>query len=353
MNPKLKDEKKIDLNYYKLKLIKVLKVVIILITLLTIYHFVMNFKEYRAICLDNDLPVEKYIIFNKTLEGISNEYSLDEKSSNFSSPLESEKEKLKALIKTSIEDINIEVKKINKRPMTKSEQTTFSEITSEYKEITYDEMENYKVSELEEFNESFASVENQLSTLNKGISERILKKEITEYNKKINELSTVISNKNLTSSEKSSYKTIEVDFATMKIEVNNLSENKLKAHRDDLKAIYDRIKQLDEQSTKRINSEQEKVIVNQQQKNESTNNNNSSSVNQKSKTENSSQKQTNEQVEQAASSKTEAAPKKEQSNMCYGTYEEAQQVGMSTMLNDSTIQKMEVNGSTNCIKYYR
>lgn len=360
MNSKLKDEKKIDFHYYKIKAIKAIKVITAIIFVLTIYHFVVNFKEYRAICNENDLPIDNIIISNKTLEELSNKYSIDGKSSNFNSPLDNEKDKLKVEIKNSIDSINKKVSNIKKKSMIKSEQVTFDEISISLEEIDYINTKDYKVSELEEIEQSYTTVEKKLTTLSKEINMRVLKKDITKLNKEINELSTEISEKALTSVEKSTHESIEENYSILNKDVDKLSEIDLKSLKKDLSDVFSNLKQLNEQITKRLAVEQEKIVekstqVLENNNNNSNINNNNNNNNVKQNTQTGTSKQATEQVKQNTNStpKTEAAPQKKQSNMCYGTYEEAQQVGMNTMLNDASIQKMEVDGSTNCIKYYR
>ncbi|WOO88679.1 hypothetical protein R2F61_07050 [Mollicutes bacterium LVI A0078] len=361
MDMKLKENKKLDLSKYKVKVIKLFKVLLTVFITLLIFHFATNFKEYRRICIDNDIPVDKYIITNQELEELSNKYLSSQESSNFSSPLDSEKDELKTSINEIQKTIESKFTSIQKNTLLDDEQVKLDELTSDYDDIDYDESEEYKLTKLEDINSKYSALLSELNELDSEIQIRILKKEISATQRKIDKLIEQIADEDITSEETSSYKSIKADYDALDTNVVTLSLKELKLLKADLNDIYDRLNKLDETISKRIELDKKKVEEQalakqqadaqvqanlEQQENETQEQITSSSDNSNSKTEN-----TNETTEK--NTPVEEPVEEETNDMCYSTYEEAQQVGMQTMLNDSSIQKMEVNSSNNCIEYYR
>lgn len=361
MDMKLKENKKLDLSKYKIKVIKLFKVLLIVFVTLLIFHFATNFKEYRRICIDNDIPVDKYIITNQKLEELSNEYLSSQESSNFSSPLDSEKDELKKSIKETQKAIESKLACIQHKTLLNDEQVKLDEVTSDYDDIDYDESEEYKLTKLEDINTKYSDILSELNELDAAIQIRILKKEISATQKKIDKLIDQISDENLNSKETSTYKSIKTDYNALDTNVVNLSLKELKLLKVNLNGIYEELSDLDETISKRIELDKKKAeeqAVAKQQAEEQAQYNlaqqekeTQEQATSASSNTNSNAVGSNEPTEKDIS--VEESVKEESNDMCYSTYEEAQQVGMQTMLNDSSIQKMEVDSSNNCIKYYR
>ncbi|WOO91318.1 hypothetical protein R2F61_01845 [Mollicutes bacterium LVI A0078] len=361
MDMKLKENKKFDLSKYKVKAIKLFKVLFVVFVTLLIFHFATNFKEYRRICIDNDIPVDKYIITNQELEELSNKYLSSQESSNFSSPLDSEKDELKTSIKETQKTIESKFTSIRKNTLLDEEQLKLDGLTSDYDDIDYDESEEYKLTKLEDINSKYSDILNELNELDTEIQIRILKKEISATQTKIDKLIDQISDKDLTDKETSSYKSIKADYSALDTNVETKSLKELKLLKTDLNDIYDRLNQLNETISKRIELDkkkaEEQALAKQQAQEQAQYNlaqqktdvrEQSTSTNENT---NSNAGDSNETT--APDTPVEEPVEEETNDMCYSTYEEAQQVGMQTMLNDSSIQKMEVDSSNNCIEYYR
>lgn len=361
MDMKLKENKKLDLSKYKAKVIKLFKVLLIVFVTLLIFHFATNFKEYRRICIDNDVPVDKYIITNQELEELSNKYLSSQESSNFSSPLDSEKDELKTSINEVQKTIESKFTSIQKNTLLDDEQLQLDGLTSDYNDMDYDESEEYKLTKLEDINSKYSDILSELNELDTKIQIRILKKEISATQKKIDKLINKFDDKDLTSEETSKYKSIKADYNALDTDTATLSLKELKLLKTDLNDIYDRLNKLDETISKRIELDKKKAEEQakaKQQAEEQAQYNLAQQEKETQEQDTSPNGNTNSNTEDSDELAVKDTPveepaKEEANDMCYPSYEEAQQVGMQTMLNDSSIQKMEVDSSNNCIKYYR
>lgn len=357
MDMKLKENKKFDVSKYKTKVIKVFKVLLIVFITLLTFHFATNFKEYRRICIDNDVPVDNYIITNQDLEELSNKYLESNESSNFVSPLDSEKGELKRSINEIKEKIESKLASIQKKSLTEEEQKKLDGLVLDYNNVLYDEGDEYKLTKLNDIKTNYSDILTEVTNLDTQIQVRELKQDISKVIKKIDKLIEQISGKDLTSEETSTYKSIKQDYGVLDKNVANLSLNELKLLKTNLNDTYDRLSKLDKTISKRISSEKEALV--QQQAGEQAQINltqQEAGAQEQTTLTNSNTNSNTEDDNEAASKETpvvEEAIEEDTQDMCYQTYEEAQQVGMQTMLNDPSIQKMEVDSSNNCIKYYR
>lgn len=350
----LKDKTKIDKAKIKSKFIKMLKVLLIVASCVALIHFTNNYVKYTDICKSNHIECKKIIITDKILENVSNEYLEETSSVAFSSPLTTEKNKL-------VEDIEGNIDKINKLnntligyKLTSEEQEKLNTLDDEFNEVSYIKDQKYKKSELEEIDSTVNSILSELEKLEETVKARLQLAKNKDIEEKIQSKINKINKLNLSSSEKECLSSLTKKYSEI-LESNTQTSMVLKQEYDQLSTIYSKLKKLETDVNKRtLEEEAQKQKLKEQAVLEETyeNDDNDNNVTNESTTDSSGTSNVKEQSE----SKDTAAEKKPTTNtndMCYSSYSEAQQVGMEQMIADSTIQKMEVDGETNCIKYYR
>lgn len=354
----LKDKRTVDKELIKAKLVKSFKVLALILLCLGFIHLASNYMKYKAICQSNQIQCNKLIVSNKTLEKLSNDYSDETNSVVFSSPLTTEKNKL-------VEDIELTISKINKLnktltsyKLTSEEQEELNNLKVEFSKIGYTSSKKYKKDELEEIDSSTKLILNELQQLDESVKVRLLRAKIKDIESKISNKINKINKLNLNADEKVGLSGLSKEYNGLTNSNSNTS-TKLQDDFDQLSTIYSKLKELESEANKRITNEQaqkkknnEEIVLEDTYENSSNNN----SVKEETATNATRDNQVETQVDENIESKETTNEEKQTTNtsdICYPSYNEAQQVGMQEMIEDPTIQKMEVDGNTNCIKYYR